>query len=47
MPLRMASEAMDLIHEAASRVGEGKDVRATLVEGEPIVPEGSGRGQGL
>lgn len=32
MPLRSASEAMDLIHHAASKVGEAKDVRIIVTE---------------
>lgn len=34
MPLRSASEAMDLIHLAASKVGEAKDVRILVTESQ-------------
>lgn len=32
LPLRTASEAMDLVHLSASRVGQARDVRIILVE---------------
>jgi hypothetical protein len=32
MPLRTASEALDLVHLAGSRIGDAKDVRTVLVE---------------
>ena len=35
MPLATASEALDLVHLAASRIGEAKEVRTVLVEGKP------------